>query len=161
MNAERIADVLHGAAIFHGLSKDDMQRFANISQKISFQDEDVLIHEGAVGSVVYIIIKGKLKVMLPQKIKGKEAYRITNILLNNLRAGDCFGEYSLFDGKPTSATVIAAEPVEVIKIQGSDFQQIIDNDDRIAKVIYLNMLKILIERLRQKDRELDMITIVR
>jgi CRP-like cAMP-binding protein len=161
MHAERIVDVLNGVAFFHGLTIDDLQRFADISHKISFQGEDVLIHEGAMESVVYIIIKGKIKVILPQKIKGKETYRMSNILLNNLRPGDCFGEYSLFDGKPTSATVIAAEPVEVIKIKGSDFQYIIDNDDRIAKIIYLNMLKILIHRLRQKDHELDMITIVR
>jgi hypothetical protein len=55
---------------------------------------------------------------------------------------------------------MASQPGELIKIQGADFHDIIDTDDRIARTVYENMLRILVQRLRRKDQELDLITVI-
>ena len=106
------------------------------------------------------LIKGKLKVFLPKALEGRKEHRISKVLLNVLKEGDCFGEYSLIDYKPASASVMAVEPSELIKMQGADFHEILDKNDRIARTVYENMLRILIQRLRRKDRELDLITVI-
>jgi CRP-like cAMP-binding protein len=65
--------------------------------------------------------------------------------------GDCFGEYSLIDQQPTSASVIATQPGELIKITKPAFDAILQDNDRIAKIVYFNILRILIRRLRKLD----------
>ena len=136
------------------------QELANKSRKLTFQERDILIQEGKEESALYILIKGKLKVFLPQEMKGKKEQRVTEVSLNFLKEGDCFGEYSLIDHKPVSASVIAAESGELIQIQGTDFHEIVDKDDRIARIVYENILRILVKRLRKKDQELDLMLVI-
>ena len=160
MLIERIVDVLAGVTVFQGLTRDDLKLFANKSRKLSFQEKDILIQEGKAESALYILIKGKLKVFLPQEMKDKKKHRVTQVSLNFLKEGDCFGEYSLIDHKPASASVVVAEPGELIQIQGTDFHEILDKNDRIASTVYENMLRILIQQLRRKDQELDFIMVI-
>jgi CRP-like cAMP-binding protein len=74
---------------------------------------------------------------------------MSKVQLNTLNAGDCFGEYSLIDQQPTSASVIATQPGELIKIPKPAFDAVLQTNDRIAKTIYHNILRILIQRLRR------------
>ena len=160
MLEERIVNILAGVAVFQGLTRDDLKSLANKSRKLTFQERDILIQEGKEESALYILIKGKLKVFLPQEMKGKKEQRVTEVSLNFLKKGDCFGEYSLIDHKPVSASVIAAESGELIQIQGTDFHEIVDKDDRIARIVYENILRILVKRLRKKDQELDLMLVI-
>jgi len=160
MLEERIVNILAGVAVFQGLTRDDLKSLANKSRKLTFQERDILIQEGKEESALYILIKGKLKVFLPQEMKGKKEQRVTEVSLNFLKEGDCFGEYSLIDHKPVSASVIAAESGELIQIQGTDFHEIVDKDDRIARIVYENILRILVKRLRKKDQELDLMLVI-
>ena len=160
MLGKRIVDVLAGIAVFQGLTRNDLKLFTNKSRKLSFHERDILTQEGKAESALYILIKGKLKVFLPQEITGDKKHRATQVSLNFLQEGDCFGEYSLIDHQPVSASIIVVEPGELIQIQGTDFHEILDKDDRIARTVYENMLRILIERLRGKDQELDLIMLI-
>ena len=80
--------------------------------------------------------------------------------LNILKEGDCFGEYAIIGHTPASASITATESGEVIKIQRDDFNRILMTNDRIARTVYHNMLRILIRRLRKREKEYDMILVV-
>ena len=64
--------------------------------------------------------------------------------------------WAAIDSKPASASVIAAEPTELLKITGKNFQMVAAHNDRLAKQIYCDLLRILVRRLRRKDQELDL-----
>lgn len=160
MFGKNVFDLLAGIAVFRGLTGDDLKSMAKKSRKLSFRERDILVQEGKVESAFYILVKGSLKVFLPKKMDDNEERRISSVSLNVLKEGDYFGEYSLIDRKPASASVIAVEPGQLIKIEGADFQEILDKDQRIARTVYENMLRTLIQRLRGKDKELDLITII-
>jgi CRP/FNR family transcriptional regulator/CRP/FNR family cyclic AMP-dependent transcriptional regulator len=160
MMGEKIVDILAKVAVFQGLTRDDLKLFANKSRKLSFQERDILIQERNLESALYILIKGKLKVFLPLEMEGKKEHRVTQVSLDFLKEGNCFGEYSLIDHKPVSASIMATEPGELIQLQGTDFHEIVGKDDRIARTVYENMLRILIKRLRRKDQELDLIRFI-
>ena len=74
--------------------------------------------------------------------------------------GDFFGEYSILDSKLASASVIATREGELIKITKDELDNIFENNDRIAKIIYMNILKILVERPRHINKEYDEIYIL-
>src|SRR5205823_1218862 len=99
---------------------------------------------------LYIILTGEfavdlpLGVYIPQQVGGAVERRMTKVQLSGLQAGDCFGEYSLLDHQPTSAAVVASEAGELLKISRPVFEAVLQGNDRIAKTVYANMLRILI-----------------
>ncbi len=116
--------------------------------------------EGQINSAIYIIIKGQVEICLPEQNEEAKFKRPTKVKLAIENEGDFFGEYSLIDSKPASASVIATQDGEFIRITKHNLDSILENNDRIAKTVYLNILKILVERLRHINREYDEIYIL-
>jgi len=106
----------------------------------------------------YILIKGQVRVILLERLEAGRGRRVSEIILNVLKEGDCFGEYSLIENKPGSASVIGSLPGEVLKIDRDSFLDLM-SDDRLGKIIYKNLLRTLIKRLRKKEEELDLVLI--
>ena len=75
-----------------------------------------------------------------------------------LKEGDSFGEYSLIEKRPASASVVGVQPGDVLRLDRDSFEEVMLND-RIGKTVYKNLLRILIRRLRQKEAELDLVLV--
>ena len=148
---------LANAKIFKGLTHDEVKIFYDSSERLTCEKPTTLIEKNQAGLALYIILKGQFEVDLPvgvyipQQTRGQVEHRMSKVQLNTLNEGDCFGEYSLIDQQPTSASVIATQPGELIKITKPVFDAILQANDRIAKTIYFNILQILIRRLRKLD----------
>jgi len=158
MFKNRMADALSHVEVFEGLTQDDLKIIAKHCKRISFEEGDILLEIGQRPSAFYILLKGQLRVFLPKQIKGKKERRVSEINLNILNKGDCFGEYSLIEKMPASASVVGVQPGEVIKLTDDGFDRIMA-DDRVAKTVYYNLLHVLIKRLRKKEQELDMVLV--
>lgn len=90
---------------------------------------------------VYLILEGRLSIHL----NTQETLEHTSLV-----AGECVGEISLVDGKPPSATVIAAEPTRVLSIPHETVWVLVERSHEIA----LNLLNILAGRMRSDHRAL-------
>ena len=148
--------ILQESKIFRYLSDDQIKMIATYIELLRFNNNDIIIEEGQTGHPFYIIMKGQVEVFLPEKREDPTEERPARITLKRLTQGDCIGEYSLIDNKPASASVVAVEPCEVYKISRENFGKIISSSDNIEKVIYKNMLMVLIKRAREYDKELDL-----
>jgi len=154
MELKEIKEVLSQASIFNGLDDAQKTQLANICHLKKYDIGEEILKEGDSGDGFYIIVEGKLTVLLPKtSSQGKE--RFTKVKLNTLVAGNCFGEYSLIDKHVVSATIEAVDKSSVLKIDKIDFQKTLDNDLYITKTIYHNLLTLFIGRLRKHDDELD------
>ena len=160
MFKSKIVEILSNVEAFHGLKEEEIKLFVKKGQRITFEDREVLIKEGQEVDAFNVLIKGELKVYLPQDISGKEEHRVSEVALNVLQTGDCIGEYSVIDKMPASASVRATQAGEMFKIPEEDFNQILSGNEHLARVIYYNMLRILIRRLRKKDKEYDLIMVI-
>jgi CRP-like cAMP-binding protein len=158
MFKNKMADALSHVEVFEGLTQDDLKIISKHCKKMSFEAGEILVEIGLRPSAFYILITGQLRVFLPKQIKGKKEHRVSEINLNILNKGDCFGEYSLIEKRPASASVAGVEPGEVIKITEDGFDRIMA-DDRVAKTVYYNLIHVLIKRLRKKEQELDMVLV--
>lgn len=159
MFKEEITRILSESEVFRGLTDDDLKIVSKRCQKVTFQQKDLLIQEGHRASAFYIVIKGQLKVVLPQQIEGRREHRVSDVKLNVLKEGDSFGEYSIIGNMPASASVIATQAGELIKMAESDFNEILMANDRLAKTVYYNILRALIRRLRKREKEYDFILV--
>ena len=102
------------------------------------------MHRSDKGQVIYLILKGKVKVILSGK-GGKE------VILNTLESGNYFGEMSLFDRMPRSATVVTMEESEFLVISPEAITDQIKENPLIA----LKLLSEMSRRLREADEQIN------
>jgi CRP-like cAMP-binding protein len=100
---------------------------------------DVIIRENDLGETAYVISQGRVEVS-----KERDGQ---NVHLAYLGAGETFGEMSMIDEKPRSATVTAVTETLVNEIRRDDFFNSFQTDPKVA----LQLLKVLFERLREAD----------
>ncbi len=67
--------------------------------------------------------------------------------LRTLAPGDYFGEISMIDGQPRSATVTVVETMKAVAIPHLDFEDVVDEDPAFAR----QLLKTLCARLREAE----------
>jgi CRP-like cAMP-binding protein len=100
---------------------------------------EVIVQENDFGETAYVIEQGQVEVS--KKLDGQ------NVHLAYLGAGETFGEMSMIDEKPRSATVTAVTETVVREIRRDDFFNSFQTDPKVA----LTLLKVLFERLRAAD----------
>ncbi len=114
----------------------------------------VIVNEGDKLHRLYILLSGRIEIFLP----GGE-HRLSDMALTQLGPGDCFGEYAFVDRQPASATIRASDDCEVYSIAHDTLQEFLDTHHSVASVIYKNLLRILVGRLRASNAELDLFTL--
>ena len=106
-----------------------------------FKEGATIIQEGTAGSYAYLILSGSVEV---SKQVGNE-----KLTLSRLVKGNIFGEMSLVDDKPRSATVVALEPTEVKVVTRERFETMLEQNPRgvipllkqvFQRVRYLNQM---------------------
>ena len=95
------------------------------------------------GDAMFVIINGRVKVV----IFGESGREVT---LSTMRAGDSFGEMSLFDQSPRSAHCVAIEPTSLLVLAREDLMRHIQAHPRTA----LNLLGEMARRLRRADESI-------
>ena len=156
MSSNEMLNIFRETKIFKGLSEEHLNLISALGEIVSFEKDDTIIREGQTGHPLFIVIKGRVEVVLPKYIRGQVLERGTRIKINDVCRGDCIGEYSLMDKEPASASVIASESCELIEITRPDWEKIINSSDELAKNIYKNMLQIIIQRSRKNIKDLDL-----
>jgi CRP-like cAMP-binding protein len=109
----------------------------------SFTAGQVIFAEGEIGSEMFIIESGKVRISKHSKDVEK-----TLVLLES---GDFFGEMAVIDKGPRSATATAVEDTRCIVLNEELFEQQMQNNARIVKKILKNMSS----RLRDADKQIE------
>src|SRR5262245_18746123 len=104
-----------------------------------YEAGEVILRENNFGETAYVIKQGQVEVS--KAIEGQ------NVHLAYLGAGETFGEMSMIDEKPRSATVTAVTETVVSEIRRDDFFNTFQTDPHVA----LTLLKVLFERLREAN----------
>jgi CRP-like cAMP-binding protein len=102
-----------------------------------YESGDVILHEGDPGETAYMIDHGQVEVT--KQLDGQTVH------LAYIGTGDVFGEMSMIDDRPRSATITAVEPTVVREIHRESFYDGLQSHPEVA----LNLLKVLFERLRE------------
>ena len=131
---ERIK-ILKKTHIFSETGADVLFEVANELVEKHARKEKVILRKGEVGSAMYIIVKGKVRV------------HDGNHVLTKLGPGSVFGEYSLIDEETRSASVTADAPCDLLKLSQDDFFRILFEKKEIIK----GVLKVLVNRMRSMN----------
>ena len=124
-------------------SDDELKEMSDLSERRKFPPGSIVLYEGDKNKTPYLILKGRIKVVLSDK-KGKE------IIVSILKEGDYFGEMALFDQLPRSATVVTLEDSEFLIISPEVLLDKISKNPRLS----LKLLSEMSKRLRKTDKQI-------
>lgn len=130
---------VRGVPIFKELRDDFLVRLASIMDELSFPARHTIFREGQEGRSLYIVVSGRVRVHLG------------NQELAQLEQGTCFGEMSLFDAEPRSASVTTLESCDCLVLTQQQLYDAIDETPGIA----VNIIRLLSRRIRELNQKLN------
>jgi CRP/FNR family transcriptional regulator, cyclic AMP receptor protein len=127
---------LKGVDLFKTIPGEELSYIAQITDEVEFTPTQTIVNEGDQGDTMYLIVDGKVRVHRGDK------------LLAELGASQCFGEMSILDAEPRSASCTAITELTLLKIQREDFRELLAEKPEISQGI----IKVLTRRLREANR---------
>jgi SulP family sulfate permease len=130
-------------SVFRGLSPEQLQIVQNCVQPVLFRRGEIIFQEGEVGDGIYFILSGYVSVFT-----GSRDHRLATFA-----EGMFFGEMSILEDKPRSATVRAETDTRLLFISKDNFQQLTESDPSIIAHILQRLSRDLSHRLRMTTAE--------
>ena len=124
---------LRNVPLFSGMGPGELSQLAGIAQEVIFSTGDSIIVQDEHGDSLFLIVEGEVNI--PQDTEQ----------LAVLKTQDYFGEMSILDGEPRSASATAITDCLLLRIQQADFYHILSQRFEVAMTI----IQTLTRRLRQ------------
>ena len=128
--------LLRSVPLFQGLSTRELREVRRAAEDVEFPEGATIVTEGLLASDFYLVLNGQAEVVIRERRR-----RV-------LGPGDYFGEMSVLDGGPRSATVRAITRVTALRLDRPAFLRLLDREGSIGRKILLVMS----ERLRAAER---------
>lgn len=147
----KVSHFLKEVNLFEGLGNPVINQLFRLGFVQNFKKGDLIIREGDTGGNLHILINGRAEVVQsPQK--GSKAQTLSKI-----GRGSVFGEMSVFDGAPYSASVRAAEDCDVHIMRGSDFRKFLKDHPAVGIDILSTLITSISNRLRRTNLALSVL----
>ena len=141
---EIVASDLRNIGLFGALSDEVLAFLAGMLTVVKPTIGETIFREGDEANAMYVVLAGEMEVT--KKSRGAVDARVAV-----LGPGDWFGEMSIVDIQPRSATVRALAPGRLIRISAADLDALYRHDVRSYAIIVLNLARELSRRLRVAD----------
>lgn len=133
----RARDALAQVPLFAGMPPRFLKRLADKMDEQRFMEGATIVRQGEPGDIFYVLVEGEAKV--------KDANGRT---LSRLIPGDFFGEISLMDGGPRTATVVAETNMTALALSRKDFSALLRSEPKVT----VGLLKHAAALLRRLER---------
>lgn len=124
--------------IFRECTPEEIAAISSVAQESGFHAGQIIVTQGTPGQAFYLILQGRVEILRDNRSLGA------------FGPGDFFGEMSLLDQAPRSATIRALEPTTCLMLSSWDFKGLLEKHPSIA----IKLLEILSRRLRVADERI-------
>ena len=131
----KLEELLAAVPVFAGLSRRQLSKLVGNSKETRHHAGHELAREGEGSLALHLVTSGTATV----SVRGDNK--------RTLKEGDYFGEISLIDGKPRSATVTAETELTTLAVPHVAFQRLLEEEPGFAA----GLLKLLCARLREAE----------
>lgn len=119
---ESAADFLARVPLFSGIDPSLREALSLRMRPVRVAAGEWLFHEGDPGEAMYIVRAGRLEVVDQR----------TRSVIRELGRGDALGELALLTSSPRSASVRAARPSDLLVVERSDFDQLLQGSPALS-----------------------------
>lgn len=143
-----LSEILGKVPIFDNLTKHELRHIEQLIHIRQYSHSEIVFVEDEPGVGLYIISKGAVKIYKKDP-SGKE------ITLATLGEGQFFGELSLLDNFPRSATAITTDTSVLLGFFYPDLMDLIDRHPQLGCKVLLRIAQLVGERLRKTNELLQ------
>jgi CRP/FNR family transcriptional regulator, cyclic AMP receptor protein len=120
-DSRRARDSLTQVPLFAGLSPRHLKRVGDLTEEVRFMEGATVVRQGDTGDTFFVILEGEAKVAGP-----------SGRVVNRLRPGEFFGEISLLDGGPRTASVVAETPLTMLALSRSSLLRLVQREPAVG-----------------------------
>lgn len=140
-------EIFRKIPLFSELNDSELDAIMALASANNVPKKSIVVQEGELGNALYVILNGSVKISYYAP-DGRE------VVLSLLQQGSIFGEMSLLDKQPRSATVSTLEDSRLAQIRHCDFERLLLSQPRIT----LKLLTEVVSRLRRTSMVLERIS---
>jgi len=141
--------LLRNVPLFSVLTESQLEVLTSVVSRKSFPRGTTIIAAGDMTDSLYVIISGRLKVMMSDDDGGE-------VILAILGANEWFGEMGLLDDHPRSASVVAIEPCELLSLSKQNFKKCMAENFEMTMTVMRGIVK----RLREADKKIGSLALM-
>jgi CRP/FNR family transcriptional regulator, cyclic AMP receptor protein len=132
---------LQEVRLFKDIAEPELTALAGTLRERSLKRGQVLFREGEAGEEMFIVLRGSIVISKP--VTG----RVEQVLAR-IGPGDFFGEMSLFDRSPRSATIQSDSDATLLVLDSQALRRLTELSPRAAAAFFHALVQVFIERLR-------------
>ena len=136
--------------LFAKLTDSELGQIEKVSRRIEIKKGEEIFAEGSHADSLFLILSGLVKVVR------KDEYTLAEDTIVILGAGDSFGEMAVIDNDVRSATVIALEDTQLLKIGKKPLDELFKRNTSIALKLYKSFVHLLCDRLKETNKRLSL-----
>jgi CRP-like cAMP-binding protein len=125
------------------LGPEQIARLSRAGEIESYNAGEVIVAEGSLGDALFLILSGQVAVH-----RGQQTFA-------TLQGGEFFGEMSLVEPAPRSASVSSMSATFLFRLPHDALRELIADDSQGASVLLVQIVKTLSERLRRANQMLS------
>src|ERR1700686_3520222 len=125
--ADPKVDALGRMPLFARCSQKELQILASRTDEVDVEAHRTLTRQGDSGDSFYVLLEGEAEVTVDGQARP------------TLQKGDFFGEISMLDRGPVTATVITKTPAHLMVMSHAQFRDAIKGNDSLLSVVMAAM----------------------
>jgi CRP-like cAMP-binding protein len=135
---------LNNIAVLQAVPAEARERLAAVLQVRRFEKGQVICAEGELGDSMFFILEGSVSVEKKTSDSGTATKTLTI-----LAAGDYFGEMSLFDQQPRSASAVAGSETRLVQLPKAAFDGLLERNSAAGLSVLFAMIRTSSDRIRR------------
>ncbi|MBK24913.1 MAG: protein phosphatase [Halobacteriovorax sp.] len=140
-NVAKKAEMLKKIPLFKNFDYQEITKLLEVIEVHKWGPGELILEENFLGEEMYIILTGKVEV-----IKGE-------LKVAELKPGHFFGELSLIDKTPRSASIRSISETKMMVIHRKPLFSVLKKESRVAMKLFWGLLQTMSKRLRTTDEE--------
>jgi CRP/FNR family cyclic AMP-dependent transcriptional regulator len=130
--------------LFVDLGGRELAAIASVATEETVPEGEVIIREGEIGETMFFVLRGGVSVI-------KSMDTPNSLHLADIMVDDFFGEMSLFDRQPRSASVVAKQETDLLVLNRFEFDELMREYPRIA----IQACRVFSQRLRDLQEKIQ------
>jgi CRP/FNR family cyclic AMP-dependent transcriptional regulator len=133
--------LLASVPLFERLDEEERALLAAQLDDVSFDAGQVVFRRGDPGGSIFIVVSGAVEIFVEDTVGQR-------VVFETAKSGDFFGELSLLDGDPRSASSVALEATRAVRLDRNDLELLFKRHPTAA----MDVLAVIGKRLREADK---------
>ncbi|MFA5859083.1 MAG: cyclic nucleotide-binding domain-containing protein [Elusimicrobiota bacterium] len=143
-----VNELLKQVSFMSKISGEDINKISTVVEECSYKPDSVIFKENSPGGEMFIVVTGKVQICRAEVDGGMK-------VLSLLDNGQIFGELSVFDRLPRSATAIAVENTKLLCIKADRLEKLMNEDKELGLLLLRQVILNLSQRLRNTNDKLQ------